>query len=394
MSSPRLCACGCGELTPAHSGRGRTRLYIDGHRPVGAAPIAKYTRSDRPRKPEAPPKICVCGCGEYFAAHRNRKWIEGHKPVKQAPRAPRPTKLCACGCGTDITNTRGRVRYVSGHQQLQARRYAELRRDGFARLVAQWTDAGIVKPVVKLNVQVLRRAWRRVTSWAEFALCSPDVVVSPDPNVDFSHFIYGLIDPRTKLVRYVGLSTTGIKRPQQHRSAQQRDPKLYKSRWISELERCGLTFELVVLEITRENWDEVCAAEKWWIAYGRASGWPLTNLTDGGDGVKGLKKSDECRERMREISRETWKRPGYRAHMEKKLRGYSMGPAREALTRLRKDPEFEKKRNENASRAARTRNAKLIAEGRHPMQRVEVREKHREAMKEAAARRKARKSKS
>lgn len=427
MPARRPCACGCGELTPERLGRGRKRLYIEGHRPVDAAPIAKYTRSERPAKPEAPPKLCACGCGEYFVAHRNRKWIDGHRPVaehsakpeaprklcacgcgeqvvghgnrqwldghqppriRRGDRAPRVVGLCACGCGENVVSRKResrKPRYITNHYNEMVHREHELRREALAKFIERWTAAGIIKPVQKLDVQTLRRAWRRITAWTEFVTCPPNIVVSADPGVDFSHFIYGLVDPRTKLVRYVGLSTTGIKRPQQHRSQKARDSKLYKSRWIIELERCGLTFEIVVLEVTRGNWEELCAVEKWWIAYGRASGWPLTNLTDGGDGVGGLKKTPEQVEHMRNISKDIWTRPGYRARHEQTMMSEETKVRLSEAAKARwanMSPEEREKRNENAGRAASINNHKLVEEGRHPMQRPEVREKHREAMQE------------
>lgn len=91
--------------------------------------------------------------------------------------------------------------------------------------------------------------------------------------------IYGLIDPRTLLIRYVGLSSSGMKRPKNHRK--QSCPDTYCRRWVRALQREGLDFEIVVLEIVREE-TELAEAERWWIAFGRACGWPLTNCTAGG----------------------------------------------------------------------------------------------------------------
>lgn len=49
----------------------------------------------------------------------------------------------------------------------------------------------------------------------------------------------------------------------------------------------GLSYEIAVLDI-RDSADGLNEAERWWIAYGRASGWDLTNHTDGGEGTRGL----------------------------------------------------------------------------------------------------------
>jgi len=100
-----------------------------------------------------------------------------------------------------------------------------------------------------------------------------------------SCIIYGLIDPRTLLIRYVGKSLTGVERPRKHRQC---DPHKTGPRcinWIKQLLADGLCYEIVVLDTgVKEN---LSALERYWIAFGRACGWPLTNLTDGGDGFSG-----------------------------------------------------------------------------------------------------------
>jgi len=101
-------------------------------------------------------------------------------------------------------------------------------------------------------------------------------------------FIYGLIDPRTLLIRYIGLATSK-RRPHQHRYC---TDDTYKSRWIRSLHVEGLDYEICILE-TCFSTEELKNAERWWIAYGRASDWPLTNLTDGGESSAGLKQSAE-----------------------------------------------------------------------------------------------------
>lgn len=93
-----------------------------------------------------------------------------------------------------------------------------------------------------------------------------------------TYLIYGLIDPKTRLIRYVGKSSSGMKRPRDH--GKRSCPDTYCRRWVRSLERIGLTYEIVVLEILPDHTD-LAAAERWWIAYGRGCGWPLTNLTDG-----------------------------------------------------------------------------------------------------------------
>jgi len=44
--------------------------------------------------------------------------------------------------------------------------------------------------------------------------------------------------------------------------------------------------------------ETLSSSERWWIAYGRVCGWPLTNLTDGGEGAVGLVKTPEHRAKL------------------------------------------------------------------------------------------------
>ncbi len=108
-------------------------------------------------------------------------------------------------------------------------------------------------------------------------------------------FIYGLKDPETKLIRYIGKSNDPEKRYRDHL----RDKSItYKTYWIKSLAAKGLYPELVILEeVLIECWQE---RECYWITYYREQSIPLTNLTDGGDGVKGVSPSEETRRKMSE----------------------------------------------------------------------------------------------
>ncbi len=112
------------------------------------------------------------------------------------------------------------------------------------------------------------------------------------------HIVYALTDPRTETIRYVGKSSTGMERPQSHRLHLNlaRDPNLHKVRWIQQLQALGLSYRIDVLEEVGDG--DINAAEIRWIAYGRAQGWPLTNLTNGGDGQSGRVFSAETRAKM------------------------------------------------------------------------------------------------
>jgi len=120
-----------------------------------------------------------------------------------------------------------------------------------------------------------------------------------------SFLIYALTDPRTDEIRYVGKSSSGLRRPGHHgaRSVLSKD-HTHKGNWLRGLVAAGLRYGVRVLEKLpavaalppTERRDAMDAAERRWIAHGRAEGWPLTNLTDGGDG--GFFPTPEHRERL------------------------------------------------------------------------------------------------
>ena len=97
-------------------------------------------------------------------------------------------------------------------------------------------------------------------------------------------YIYGLIDPNTAEVRYIGKSI----RPKERLTNHMNDvSNCHRSHWLQSLKSKGLKPEMVILEEMdgESDWQ---SSERKWIQYGRDANWPLTNNTDGGDGVCGL----------------------------------------------------------------------------------------------------------
>ncbi len=122
--------------------------------------------------------------------------------------------------------------------------------------------------------------------------------------------IYGLMDPRDRMVRYIGKSTRGLKRIAEHSD---RRFNSLKVAWFDELKTIGLKPDWVILERVGTEpfklWSDdamrlspLSACERWWIAYAKASGWPLVNLTAGGDGTHGHRQSSEVREKHRQAN--------------------------------------------------------------------------------------------
>lgn len=109
------------------------------------------------------------------------------------------------------------------------------------------------------------------------------------------YLIYGLFDPRTSELRYVGKSCSGMVRPGQHftPTGLRREAKTHKTNWIKTVLADGLVPEIEVLEVC-ESAVELVEAERFFIEYFRSLGCRLTNMTVGGDGG-GPKWSDARR---------------------------------------------------------------------------------------------------
>lgn len=133
-----------------------------------------------------------------------------------------------------------------------------------------------------------------------------------EPQNQDTTFIYGLVDPRSGYVRYVGKSNNPKRRRHLHLNPSSLRPKTRKNRWIIGLLNAGKRPELILLEqVSDSSWEE---AEIRWIAYYRSiPQYPqLTNGTSGGDGAqKGHKKSPETLKKLsvsnlgRVVSQET-----------------------------------------------------------------------------------------
>jgi hypothetical protein len=153
-------------------------------------------------------------------------------------------------------------------------------------------------------------------------------VFPPMPGVNAPvTYIYGLTEPGTCEIRYIGKSIRPLERLQNH--INEPPSNCHRSHWIQGLKAMGLRPELTIIEAVRGSWPWQ-ESERHWIAYGKANGWRLTNNTDGGDGVEGLPK--EARERMVR----TWRGRKHRPETIEKLRAArSMRPLHTAETKAK-----------------------------------------------------------
>lgn len=117
-------------------------------------------------------------------------------------------------------------------------------------------------------------------------------------SVDKPTFIYGLIDPVTHQLRYIGKTVlTPGRRLSVHAWRSRSQPhKRHSMAWILSLERRGFTPEVVTIEEIAIGGDWV-EAEQFWIAYFRMIGADLCNHTIGGEGQTGYKQSPELIEK-------------------------------------------------------------------------------------------------
>jgi group I intron endonuclease len=118
------------------------------------------------------------------------------------------------------------------------------------------------------------------------------------------YLIYGLRDPNTKEIRYIGRSCSGLKRPREHyRQNGLSKKKSHCNSWIKSLK--GKIPKIEVLEYTN-NKDELDALEIKWIAYAKAQGWNLTNHTAGGGGTSNFKHTEEAKRKISAAARAMW----------------------------------------------------------------------------------------
>lgn len=104
-------------------------------------------------------------------------------------------------------------------------------------------------------------------------------------------YVYTLIDPRNNLPFYVGKGTWGrcYFHMWEARNSEKQTPKLNK---IRKIERLGLSVRVCKVEQNVTD-DMAKDLECLLIAEARDIGIELTNLTDGGDGALGLKRTPE-----------------------------------------------------------------------------------------------------
>lgn len=144
-----------------------------------------------------------------------------------------------------------------------------------------------------------------------------------------SSFIYGLVDPHTGLIRYIGKTGWGQARVRLHQTQLHKD-RTYKGNWLRKLKDEGLECEVEVLEVMPK--ELLSEGERFWIEYAKCLGWPLTNLTDGGEGLHGHVFSEEHKAKISSANK------GRKLTDEQKQKIRTAALQRDPLTRLRSNP--------------------------------------------------------
>lgn len=104
-------------------------------------------------------------------------------------------------------------------------------------------------------------------------------------------YIYALICPKTKHIRYVGKSVEPYKRYLNHLTE---NSKTHKNNWLKSLNDDKPEF--MILDICNE--EDWIFWEQYWISQCKTWGYNLTNMTIGGDGSSGMKLSEDHKLRI------------------------------------------------------------------------------------------------
>lgn len=204
--------------------------------------------------------------------------------------------------------------------------------------------------------------------------------------------VYGLTDPRTGEIRYVGKSAKGMKRPQEHGRKGRGNGRC--KNWVASLAKIGLKCGIEVLECC-ETLDELSTAEVRWIKKGRDAGWRLTNLTDGGEGAPGHIKSPATRRKLSQAAIERQANPEVRERIRQRMLGHEVSEeTREKIRLSLKGRKLSKTHADNIQKALKGRifseeHRKKLSDAASRQIRQKGRvftEEHRRKLSEAASR--------
>lgn len=118
-------------------------------------------------------------------------------------------------------------------------------------------------------------------------------------NLEHKYLIYSLND-HNGVVRYIGMSTSGLIRPKKHLMKCEYDnPKkrhYHVYNWIRQQLSTGFKPTIHIIEAC--TLESVYEREVYWIKKYREDGFDLTNKVEGGPGMLGLKHTQEMKDSM------------------------------------------------------------------------------------------------
>lgn len=116
------------------------------------------------------------------------------------------------------------------------------------------------------------------------------------------YLIYGLIDPRNQQLKYIGQSSCGLYRPQQHCYPSRLKGITKNIYWIKKLLKLNLKPIIEILEIVNDKY-QLDDSEQFWISYYKYIGCNLNNHTNGGqDGFKVSNRRNLTEEHKQKLS--------------------------------------------------------------------------------------------
>lgn len=134
-----------------------------------------------------------------------------------------------------------------------------------------------------------------------------------------SYIIYGLVDPITHELRYIGKSVNGLSRPNEHtRPHKLKKLKTHCNFWIKSLIRKHTKPEIIILEESKSK-NELFELEKFWIEYFKSIGANLTNHTIGGEGSIGYRHKKSTKQKISRIVKNRFKNLEFKEKFSKSI---------------------------------------------------------------------------
>ena len=121
------------------------------------------------------------------------------------------------------------------------------------------------------------------------------------PRTKSKHLVYGLYDPRTNELCYIGKSSIGLKRPRCHLHAPSKKLRNFCTRWLRKLYKLNLKPTIKVLKRAKSG-KEAFDVERELIAKALSEGCELMNMTSGGEGSVGFKHTKESKKKMSAVA--------------------------------------------------------------------------------------------